>query len=242
MASRSFKGFIEQEFGKFPHFLIYAILEWIMILLLFIDGFLAFVANEFAKLFELKVPCLLCTRIDHILVRRKPDFYYNDSICEAHKMDVSSLAYCHIHRKLSDIRKMCEGCLLSFATENKSDGDNYRSLVGILHKDLECLIEDENKIKSRKEELKIEKSSVHRCSCCGEALRIRSSFRNGIAQGQQAPAPFSSPRTPFSIIKNDETHGLELPHIRYTELKFMAGNESEILEAEEGSNSLIPGI
>ena len=231
---RSFTRFVEQELGKFPHFLVCAVLEWVLIILLFICGFLVFVANEFAKYFELPMPCLLCTRIDHLLVNRKPDSYYNDSTCEDHKKEVSYLAYCHDHNRLSDIKKMCEGCLFSFATGKQSDRDTYKSLVGILHKDLESFVEDINPIHlslpALKEDdtLEVEKNSINRCSCCGEPLKVKSSYSKGKGAGaySQAPAPAPSPRASFVTLRNEESRNLDLPHIRYTELKFMSGNDS----------------
>ncbi|XP_019066892.1 probable myosin-binding protein 5 isoform X1 [Solanum lycopersicum] len=171
----AFKCCVEQKMGKFAFFLIYALLEWVMILLLFIEGFLAFFSNEYAKLFDLKIPCLLCTRIDHILVHRDASFYYNDSICEVHKKDISSLAYCHVHKKLSDIKNMCEGCLLSFATEKDADCDRYKSLVGILHKDIDCFVKDALHTKKEDNEVMLQTTtSFVWCSCCGEPLKMRS--------------------------------------------------------------------
>ncbi|XP_062116375.1 probable myosin-binding protein 5 isoform X2 [Humulus lupulus] len=235
MAKRSFSRFVEQDLGKFPHFLVYAVLEWFLIILLFVDGFLAFVTNEFAKLFELQIPCLFCTRIDHVLVHRNHDFYYNESVCEAHKKDVSSLAYCHNHKKLSDIRKMCEACLLSFATEKESDCGTYKSLVGILHKDLECFVEDDHHHihlslpapRVRDEAFQIEKSDIIRCSCCGEFLKTKTkstSYSKGrhVSTFSQAPAP--SPRAPFSSIQ------------RPREVKLMG--DSEFLEEDNGSQAI----
>ncbi|KAF4349559.1 hypothetical protein F8388_012240 [Cannabis sativa] len=234
MAKRSFNCFVEQELGKFPHFMVYAILEWFLIILLFIDGFLAFITNEFAKFFELQIPCLFCTRIDHVLVHRNHDFYYNESVCEAHKKDVSSLAYCHNHKKLSDIRKMCEACLLSFATEKESDCGTYKSLVGILHKDLECLVEDDRHHihlslpapRAKDEAFQIEKSDIIRCSCCGEFLKTKTKTKSishpkgrHVSTFSQAPAP--SPRATFSSIQ------------RPRELKLMG--DSEFLEEDNGS-------
>ncbi|KAK2663877.1 hypothetical protein Ddye_002451 [Dipteronia dyeriana] len=240
---RSFRCFVEQELGKFPHFLLYAALEWVLIILLFIDGFLAFAANEFAKFFELKIPCLLCTRIDHVFVHRNPDFYYNESICESHKKDVSSLAYCHVHKKVSDIRKMCEACLLSFATEKSSDCDTYKSLVGILHKDLELLVDDDYEVQltlptGKKDEMvHTEKSSINCCSCCGDSLKVKSHARaKNVNLTSLAPAP--SPRVSFLGSRHDETRNLELPHIRYSELKFVSDNETEVPEEEDGSNAM----
>ncbi|KAK9090571.1 hypothetical protein Sjap_023748 [Stephania japonica] len=186
MESESIKGSMEQKLGKLPCFLAYAVIEWVLIILLFIDGLIVFVTNEFARYFGLRIPCLLCTRIDHVLVHRDPGFYYNDSICEVHRKNVSSLAYCHVHQRLSDIRMMCEGCLLSFATENKSNSETYQSLVGILGADLECSVEDDHKIHLRlpaeEKNVQAEKSDIHRCSCCGEPLRMKPSFQHGMKQ------------------------------------------------------------
>ncbi|XP_016497838.1 putative myosin-binding protein 5 [Nicotiana tabacum] len=240
MASGSFKCYVEQKTGKFAFFFIYAVLEWVMIILLFIEGFLAFFSNEFAKFFDLKVPCLLCTRIDHILVHRNANFYYNESICEVHKKDISSLAYCHVHKKLSDIRNMCDGCLLSFATEKDADCDRYKSLVGILHKDIDCFVEDDKKVdtKSGKKEdevIQIEKGGIVGCSCCGEILKTKSKYsRNASMKGNpysQAPAP--SPRSPLTTWRNEEARHLELPHTQYTEVKFISDNDLD-LPADEG--------
>ncbi|CAH2036902.1 unnamed protein product [Thlaspi arvense] len=225
MPNRSFKNFVEDELGTFPQFLIYAILEWIIIIILFVDGFLAFFSNQIAKFFDLKTPCLLCTRLDHVLVRRNPDFYYNDSICDSHKKNVSSLAYCHVHKKLSEIKRMCEGCLLSFATEKETDVDTYKSLIGILHKDLELLIDDERELQLafpvKKDESfqqtdhRANSSSdrfqqQQRCSCCGELLKIKSEKPKSNNQSFFA-APSPSPRVSF----NQRT--MDLSHIKYSE-------------------------
>ncbi|KAJ8753500.1 hypothetical protein K2173_022741 [Erythroxylum novogranatense] len=237
MAKRSFKSFVEQELGKFPLFVIYALLEWVLIFVLFVDGFLAFFANEFARFFELRIPCLLCTRIDHVLVHRDPDFYYNDSICENHKKDVGRLAFCYNHKKLSDIRNLCEGCLLSFATERESDTETYKSLIGILHKDIELLVEDDQEIQltfpTGKKNEKVE-SSLHRCVCCGKPLKVKSHMRGKNSVGlSHAPAP--SPRAPFGSSRNEDHRSMDLSHIRCRELKFP--EHEEVHEDQEDGPS-----
>ncbi|KAK7304571.1 hypothetical protein VNO77_42452 [Canavalia gladiata] len=238
MATRSFSRFVEQEMGKFTHFVIYVLLEWVLIFILFLDGFLAFIANEYARFFELQIPCWLCTRFDHVLAHRNPDFYYNESVCETHKKDMSSLAFCHNHKKLSDIRRMCEGCLLSFATEKESDCDTYKSLIGILHKDLECFVQDGQPIQlSLKDDgiMHVDKTSIstQKCSCCGEPLKVKSSYAKVKHSSSFARAPTPSPRAfPFS-----SPRALDLPHFRFTELKFMPYNDSELQEDEDGFNT-----
>ncbi|EOA38970.1 hypothetical protein CARUB_v10011395mg [Capsella rubella] len=228
MSNRSFKNFIEDELGTFPQFLVYALLEWILIIILFIDGFLAFFSNQIAKFFDLQIPCLLCTRLDHVLVRRNPDFYINDSICDVHKKNVSSLAYCHVHKKLSEIKRMCEGCLLSFATEKESDVDTYKSLIGILHKDLELLIDDEREFQlafpvtgSKKDDnlCQIDHRANNgnnrfqqqqHCSCCGELLKVKSEKPKNTNQSFFG-APSPSPRVSF----NQRT--VDMSHMKYAE-------------------------
>ncbi|KAJ8772361.1 hypothetical protein K2173_027538 [Erythroxylum novogranatense] len=232
MAKWSFKSFVEQELGKFPHFVIYALLEWVLIFVLFIDGFLAFFANEFARFFDLRIPCLLCTRIDHVLVHRDPDFYYNDSICENHKKGVARLAFCHTHKKLSDIHQLCESCLLSFVTEKETDTETYKSLIGFLHKDIELLVEDDQEFQltlpTGKKNVEVE-SYLHRCFCCGKPLKVKSHMReNNSHVFSQAPTP--SPRAPFATFRNEEHRRIDLPHIRCTQFKFP---EHELHDAED---------
>ncbi|XVF12032.1 hypothetical protein REPUB_Repub08aG0079800 [Reevesia pubescens] len=236
MTKRSFKQFVEEQLGEVPKFFIYAVLEWMIILILFIDGFLAFLANEYAKFFDLPIPCLLCTRIDHVLVRRNADFYYNDSICKNHKKNVSCLAFCHAHKKLSDIRNLCESCLLSFATEKESDCDTYKSLLGILHKDIELFVDEDHEVHlslpagKKDDEVVLEKSNDHLCACCGEPLKVKSSYAKVKNSSLSSLAPALSPRAPAN-------RNLSLSHIKYTELK-LNSNESEVHEDNDRSRGI----
>ncbi|GLT26632.1 hypothetical protein SLA2020_016870 [Shorea laevis] len=131
-----------------------------------------------ARLVEKQISCLLCTRIDNVLVHTSPDFYYNNSFCDAHK-DVLSLAFYHVHKQLSDIRRMCEGCLLSFATMKEFDCETYKSLEGILHKDVELFVDVDQELHlllppgKKDEALLLEKSNEYRCSCSGEPLKVK---------------------------------------------------------------------
>ncbi|KAL0865736.1 hypothetical protein Bca101_044854 [Brassica carinata] len=106
---------------------------------------------------------------------------------------------------------MCEGCLLSLATEKESDCGTYKSLIGILHKDLELLIDDERELPlaPKKDDNFVQtttnlmdhktnnnnnKSLKQHCSCCGELLNNNSSFLD--------PAP--SPRAPYNKLSENE--------------------------------------
>ncbi|KAL1531787.1 hypothetical protein AAHA92_31887 [Salvia divinorum] len=246
------KWLLEQPLESFPDALRTAVLEWVMIALLFVDGLLAFVSNEFARLFGLRTPCLLCTRIDHVIVHRTASFYYNDSICDIHKRDVSSLGYCSVHRKLSDIRSMCQVCSVSFATEKDSDCDKYKTVADILNKDIDRIVDDERRTMLRR--LKKDDGDVSGddrsgpnswCSCCGEPLKMRASkkFLRNLSTKTPAPAPSprmswmtsrndelrametTSPRMSWLANRNDELRPMETPRSRYTELKFMSDIE-----------------
>uniref|UniRef100_A0A7N0V043 GTD-binding domain-containing protein n=1 Tax=Kalanchoe fedtschenkoi TaxID=63787 RepID=A0A7N0V043_KALFE len=249
MASRTIMQYVEQEWGIFPHFVIFAILEWIMIFILFIDGILAFIATLFAKSFGLPAPCVFCTRFDTICVRKRTGFCYNESACDIHRKEISHLAYCHVHKKLSDIRRMCEGCLLSFATEKESDCDTYKSLVGLLQKDAATLLEDEMPkfVRPRRRAEDGSHAGFYQCSCCGSRLKAKlahskatdgaDSKRKLLRQvSRLAKAPLPSPRTPFKPSMKEEMDTLELPHIKYMELKLNAANEDEY-----ASNATISG-
>ncbi|KAK9036475.1 hypothetical protein V6N11_078474 [Hibiscus sabdariffa] len=216
MGKRSFKQFVEEELGAVPEFFIYAVLEWIMILMLFIGGFVASVANGFAKFFELPVPCLVCTRLDHVFLGTTDDFDFDESICDSHKKGVSCLAFCHAHKKLSDIRTMCETCLLSFATERETDCNRYKSLLGILHKDLDQLLVDEDHelhlslhAGAKKDEdpaaaaAGSEKRKGHICTCCGQPLNVKS----------------TGPKAKFSSIA-PSPHPDNSSHIKHPEPEF----------------------
>ncbi|KAJ8428218.1 hypothetical protein Cgig2_016802 [Carnegiea gigantea] len=262
----TFKHFVEHELGKFPHFMIYAVLEWTLIALLFLDGFLALVSTEFAEFFDLSPPCVLCTRIDHMLMRKRLKCSYNDTICEGHKKELSSLAYCHVHGKLSDLRTMCEGCLLSFATDNRSDPEAYKSMSGVLNKDTEGIFDEEmgDKIESQTnrkddhmmqgaEKLKNGNEGGMFCSCCGEPMKVKSSeYQKGSAivrnptlprvasrLSQQGPTP--SPRAGFASWRTEEARNtLELAQSRFTEPKLLTNNNRT--GEEDPANMENPGF
>lgn len=113
-----------------------ALLEWLLMLLLFLDGLFSYMVTRFARSCGLQTPCLICSRLDHVLGNEKPGFY-RDLICISHKSEISSSANCHVHQNLADVRDICEGCVLSFATEKKSHAETYRSLVGKLGVDID---------------------------------------------------------------------------------------------------------
>ncbi|XP_076924361.1 putative myosin-binding protein 5 [Bidens hawaiensis] len=209
-SKRSIKNFVIEEMGGFTHFLLWAILEWILIASLYVDGFIAFVSSVFAKFFELEPPCVLCTRVDHALVRKAPNTYYNESICECHKKDISSLAYCHVHRKLSDIHYMCDGCLLSFATEKHKS-----CLNDWLNDHTESVVD------------------VQRCSCCCEPLKTKDSSKDLSSSFSNVHGSIIT--SPKSITCLTPTWKTE--ESRYTDIKLISDSELDTPNTEENEES-----
>ena len=97
-----------------------ALLEWILMLLLFIDAVYSFLVTRFARLCRLPAPCPFCSRLDHVLGNEKPCFY-RELICKTHKSEISSLAFCSLHQKLTGAQNMCEGCCGKVSDDDKTD-------------------------------------------------------------------------------------------------------------------------
>lgn len=135
-----------------------AVLEWLLILMLFIDASFSYLVTKFARYCGLQVPCLLCSRLDHVLGNVKSKFYW-DLICGNHKSEISSLVLCHGHNKLVDVHETCENCLFSFATINKSNSETYRLLVGKMGDDPHFTYDRDPLLEDHKELTRI-------CSCC----------------------------------------------------------------------------
>lgn len=247
MSKRTFRMFVEEELGEFPHFVVGAVLEWFLIASLFIDGFLAFFSHRFATIFQLDPPCVLCTRIDQSLAGTNPSSYYNNAICESHKKDISSLAYCHVHRNLSDIRTMCDGCLLSFQTEKESYCNDTKKSSDQNERNVSKSGDRKMKLKPVKTGKEINSNilevEMSKCSCCGEMFKTRSSSKAFVRTPSNLRgssfAPCLSPRAPLTPIgwRHDDAKNVELPHIRYTELKFISDNEPSVPEDDYGMNT-----
>lgn len=129
MASKKIAVVLQKKFGRFATVLIYAVLEWVLILMLLIGALLSYLTTKFAEYFGLQPPCPWCSRIDHVLGNEDQAFY-TKFVCDLHAREISSLGYCHVHKHLSDIQGMCEDCLHSFATEDRSNSCAERSLEG----------------------------------------------------------------------------------------------------------------
>ncbi|PON89053.1 Zein-binding domain containing protein [Trema orientale] len=99
--------------------LVYAVLEWVLILLLLLNSLFSYLITKFAIYFGLQKPCLWCSRVDHILEPGKHNKCFTDLLCESHAAEISQLGYCSNHRKLAESRNMCWDCLASRPSRNE---------------------------------------------------------------------------------------------------------------------------
>ncbi|KAK6154137.1 hypothetical protein DH2020_013776 [Rehmannia glutinosa] len=90
--------------------LVYAVLEWILILLLLLNSFFSNLITEFANFFGLKPPCTWCSKLHHTPVC--------ENVCEKHGNEISKLSYCFNHKRLSKSKNLCGDCSFSRPVEN----------------------------------------------------------------------------------------------------------------------------
>ncbi|RRT83531.1 hypothetical protein B296_00017412 [Ensete ventricosum] len=112
MAVNKFATVLHRNSHRMAVILAYAILEWALIILLLLNGFFAYLIARFADYFGLKVPCIFCSRVDHLFQsdegRRRCAF--RDLICDEHAAEVAKLGFCANHRRLAEAGEMCEDC------------------------------------------------------------------------------------------------------------------------------------
>ncbi|CAK8544800.1 unnamed protein product [Lathyrus sativus] len=216
-----------------------ALLEWLLILFLFITAVFSYVITKFASYCKLKTPCLFCSRIDHVLGKEKRG-YYLDLICSFHKSEISSLVYCCKHDKLVDIQGVCETCILSTATIDNSNAESSKLLVG------ESVEEESGSMFDRDPLLGTSDRRIDgHCSCCSERFVLNcydknfvftesttrsravdfdvlDDVENSLCEKRSAK-PVVSVRD--ARVRND--HVDRLSRVGYTELKINSDTESE---------------
>ncbi|XP_050144175.1 myosin-binding protein 1-like isoform X3 [Malus sylvestris] len=223
--------------------LVHALFEWLLISMLFVYAIFSYVITKFAYYCGLQAPCLLCSRIDDVLGKEKLGYYW-DLFCGNHKSEISSLVLCRTHNKLVDVHGMCESCLFSFATFNRSNAESYRLLVGKLG--------DDPKFDFDQDPLLVGhntcSSSRTLCSCCnqpwisrghsqkliqikifGADAELDMPLSRSIEHNQKEPRKaqdesYMSART--TLMRENGIHPIS--HVQYAELKVNSDTESEV--------------
>ncbi|XP_050236025.1 probable myosin-binding protein 4 isoform X2 [Mercurialis annua] len=237
----------------------YAACELFLNFLLLIDALFSYLLTKFARYCKLQRPCILCSRLDHVLENEKPTFYCN-LLCSNHRSEISSMFSCCIHGNLADGNSMCDECFLSFSRKSKSSSDMERLLMGKFGFDLSShgcqssLINGESVLDS---------DSVKQCSCCNKPWISRQKVdkphlvkvkppRSGVSV-PNIPLPrrlthreslkkmrerFSGSTTPGRLGKLNPD---PLSHVGYKELKITSDSDSEfpISDDDDGSNASV---
>lgn len=110
MAPNQFATMLHRRANKMSTILVYALLEWVLIVLLLLNCLFYYIIRKFAIYFCLKPPCLLCSRVEHLLEPHTNTNSYENFMCEAHATEISSLNYCPSHHKLTEFNNLCKNC------------------------------------------------------------------------------------------------------------------------------------
>nr|XP_011465973.1 PREDICTED: myosin-binding protein 1-like isoform X2 [Fragaria vesca subsp. vesca] len=234
--------------------LVSASLEWLLIFMLVIDAIFSYVITKFAHYCGLQTPCLMCSRLDHVFGNEKPG-YYRDLICGSHKSEISSLVLCRAHNKLVDVNGMCESCLFSFATINRSNAETYRLLVGKLGEAPNSKADHEIEDPMLGGQY-VSFSGTAPCSCCSDSQSsqgythklihtklfgseaelepLSGAIRQNHEELRKAQDKSSRP-VRATHLRDSGVHPLS--HVEYTELKGSSDTESEVhfSDGEEAS-------
>ncbi|KAK1288083.1 hypothetical protein QJS10_CPB19g01465 [Acorus calamus] len=108
MASNRFANYLHKNTNKMTVILVYTLLEWILIVLLLINGLFSSLISKFASFFGLKSPCLFCSRIDSTTTVGLG--FYRSLVCETHATDIARLGYCSAHDRFVESREVCDAC------------------------------------------------------------------------------------------------------------------------------------
>ncbi|PIN21747.1 hypothetical protein CDL12_05557 [Handroanthus impetiginosus] len=161
MAANKFATILHRNTNKITLILIYAVLEWILIVLLLSNSLFSYLIIKFAEFFGLKPPCLWCTRLDHIFdpAKRNKNMH-RDLLCEVHAKEISKLGYCSNHHKLAKSQDMCDDCLSS-----RPDFQGFSKKFAFFP-----WMKEFGVIQNHKEKIGENGEVSLNCSCCGVSL------------------------------------------------------------------------
>ncbi|KAM0930006.1 hypothetical protein ACQ4PT_001236 [Festuca glaucescens] len=222
---------------RLPVALSSALLEWILMLLLFIDAVYSYLITRFARLCKLPAPCPFCSRLDHVLGNEEPCFY-RELICRTHKSEISSLAFCRLHQKLAGAETMCDGCSSSSrAPRDKPNNNDSKD---------EPMV-DVNVFDGTRGDDDVLHSPLTRiCSCCAQHFKQRDVSLFSQESRELKPANSlkicSDYSVPWQVDEHLETKDIyhqsdHTTHERYSPLQMTSDSEAEVPCADDGRDS-----
>ncbi|MBA0727736.1 hypothetical protein Golax_000699, partial [Gossypium laxum] len=220
---------VQRNLQGFIRVLKFAACEWMLIFLLFIDAAFSYMVTSFAQYCELQIPCILCSRLDHVFGNAK-DGFYRTLFCRSHRSEISFLLSCNIHDKLVDSSGMCDECLASHVEGNESNSDMKRLVSGKLGYDGNCCSQvDEDPTSAYK--------FTRLCLCCNKPWIPRPSSNRSLllkssTSVSKPSIPLPRSLSPINDLKkmNDTVPGKtgfeHLSHVGDTEVKISSESES----------------
>ncbi|KAJ0537690.1 putative myosin-binding protein [Helianthus annuus] len=119
MAANRFATMVHNNTNKITLVLTYVVLEWTLIILLFLNSIFSYFIIKFARFFGLKPPCIWCTQLDRFFEPQHKKNSHRDLLCEFHSKEVSELKFCSKHEKLAESHDLCSNCSSGFGEKPK---------------------------------------------------------------------------------------------------------------------------
>ncbi|CAN8300184.1 unnamed protein product [Cochlearia groenlandica] len=111
MATNKFATKLSRKTNRITVILVYAFLEWLLMLFIFVNSLFTYFIVKFASFFGLKQVCLLCLNLDRIFERNTENrLTYKELLCKTHIAELSTLSFCRAHGKLSESESLCTDC------------------------------------------------------------------------------------------------------------------------------------
>ncbi|KAK2648672.1 hypothetical protein Ddye_016161 [Dipteronia dyeriana] len=232
--------------------------EWFLIFLLLINAVISHLLTKFARYCQLQLPCIFCSRLDHVLGNEKPEFYRN-LFCSSHRLEISSLVSCHRHSKLADGHDMCDDCIFSSSTKCNSNTEMHTLFLDKLGFDVIGCGPQSSLLNSDFVPVSMSKKL---CSCCNKPWMSRKNMQRLLQLKSPLPR-ISKPNIPLPSLLNhrdglkkirDKFSGPAVPHLRvgkrdslsqvgYSELKCSSDSESEFpFSDDDDGRSIIRDI
>ncbi|CAI0548259.1 unnamed protein product [Linum tenue] len=160
MAANKFATMLHRNTPRITVVLVYAFLEWILIILLLLNSCFSFLISKFASYFGLPPPCLWCSPA---ISSASSPISHTDLICESHAKEISTLTFCNSHHRLADSQSMCHHCLASAPPRSASPAaPTIAAAFSFISWVAANGDHDETKKKAD--------NCHHQCSCCGEIV------------------------------------------------------------------------
>ncbi|XP_006661772.1 myosin-binding protein 1-like [Oryza brachyantha] len=209
-----------QDFWKrFWSMLSYACSELCVIILLHVAAGASYLATRLARINKLRMPCILCSRMDHALHGKA--WFSSDLVCAVHRSEVSSLAYCSSHNNLAHCDDLCKRC--SAPMDDVVDTRRSRS-----RRLCSCCSEPFNKVQN-----------AHRVSETASAVRSSDTVHGSEEiNREQMPADHSKDKTfVVGIEEVNESDGSPVRQEQSTKNSGASGNAGTAKPALSGSTA-----